>query len=94
MYCTFVIQNCYNSWHGTSILFSDFLGDVDKITSNDLRKSAAAINKPDVTNIVYYVPKNVLTKQLEEINAVNITTEEHWNVAAMKIDKIRQLVAT
>ena len=69
-------------------MFSDFLGDVDALTGNGLRKAAMTIMRPDITNIVYYVPKNVLTRQLNDINAENITKNEDWNVALMNIDKI------
>ena len=93
MYCTFVVQICYNSWHGMSILFSDFLGDIDELTPNCLRKAAATILREDITTVVFYVPKGTLSNQMKELKADNITAQEQWNVASMSIEKIRSVIS-
>lgn len=76
-----------------SVLFSDFLGDLDVLTEHCLHKAVSTVITPDVISIVWYVPKNSLDVQLKGLNAVNVTEVEHWNLASLNIDRIKSLIA-
>ena len=77
-----------------SILFSDFLGDLDVLTEHCLYKAASTVSAHDINCIVWYVPKNSLDIQLKRLKALNVTEEEHWNLASLNIDRIKTLVET
>jgi len=94
LFCTFVVQLCYNSWYGMTILFSDFLGDLNVLTEQSLFRAASVLFAPNIACIVWYVPKNVLTSELEGFQAVNVTEEEHWNLAFLDLDRMKSLTST
>jgi len=77
-----------------TILFSDFLGDLDVLTGHCLFRAASVLFAPNITAIIWYVPKNALSSQLRRVQAVNVTESEHWNLAFLGLDRMKSLIAT
>jgi len=76
-----------------TILFSDFLGDLNVLTGHCLVRAASILSAPHIKGIVWYVPKNALSSQLRCLQAINVTEEEHWNLAFLDIDRMKSLIS-
>ena len=87
MFCTFVLQICFNSWQGSVIKFSDFSGDIEKLTVTDMINAIRTVYIENIASIMWYVPGNIIGGFLEYLGAVNITEKENWNVASLIVRK-------